>query len=272
MFHSGDKKANKFGPYPPGGAEEETAAGAAEEGAPSGDASAAEPGRWPPSFATVLFSFKGRITRSVFWLRGAVPIILLFVITEVGLMVGGVAILGGNPLPKGSLFPAGLLPSANSDFQEAGDKIVGTVSASTGPADVELEMTAAKTTERITKTVIVGVRTLRVTAAKKVSGEYTTYDVNFDWENYPAEIEKPATIGQMVFLGVHYSVLLLFLWMLFAIAVKRYHDQDSSGWWSILGLLPILGQLGLIISLGMLKGKEGDNRFGPDPMQAEGAA
>ena len=58
--------------------------------------------------------------------------------------------------------------------------------------------------------------------------------------------------------------------MLFAIAVKRYHDHDSSGWWSVLGLLPILGQLGLlIVLLGMLKGKEGDNRFGPDPLQAE---
>ena len=222
-----------------------------------------------PSFANVLFSFKGRINRSVFWLRGAVPIILIIVIAEGGLHFAGGALLEGAPYPKGRIFPSGLLPSVNSEFREDGDKVIGKVAADTGPAEVELEMTAAKTTERIAKTVIVGVRTLRVTAARKVSGEYTTYDVNFDWDNYPAEIEKPATIGQMVFLGVQFSVLLLFLWMLFAIAVKRYHDHDSSGWWSVLGLLPILGQLGLLISLGMLKGKEGDNRFGPDPLQAE---
>ena len=257
MFHSGDKKANKYGPYPPGGT---------EEGA------AAEPVRWPPSFANVLFSFKGRIPRSVFWLRGAVPIILLFVIVQGGLLVGGTAILGGNPYPMGGIFPGGLLASADSDFQEAGDKVIGKVTADTGPAQVELEMTAAKTTERITKTVIVGVRTLRVTAARKDPGDPVSYDVTFDWENYPAEAERPATIGQMVFLGVQYSVLSLFLWMLFAIAVKRYHDHDSSGWWSVLGLLPILGQLGLLISLGIMKGKEDDNRFGPDPLQAESAS
>ena len=67
-------------------------------------------------------------------------------------------------------------------------------------------------------------------------------------------------------------MLLLFFWMLFAIAVKRYHDHDSSGWWSVLGLVPFFGQLGLLVSLGILKGKEGDNRFGPDPRQAEGAS
>ena len=127
---------------------------------------------WPPSFANVLFSFKGRIPRSIFWLRGAVPIILLFVIAEVGLMVGGTVMLGGNPFPKGSLFSGGFLPSLTFQFLEVGDKIFGKVSASTGPAEVELEMTAAKTTERIAKTVIVGVRTLRVTAARNVSGEY----------------------------------------------------------------------------------------------------
>ncbi len=274
MFHSGDKKANEYGPYPPGGTEEEAAEGAETGETPSGDASAAEPVSWPPSFANVLFSFKGRITRSVFWLRGAVPIILLFVIVQGGLLVGGSAILGGDPYPKGGLFPGGFTPSVDSEFQEAGDKITGTVTADTGPARVELELTAAKTTERITKTAIVGARTLHVTAARKDAEDPASYEVDFDWQDYPAQLEaeKPASIGQMVFLGVQYAVLLLFFWMLFAIAVKRYHDHDSSGWWSVLGLVPFFGQLGLLVSLGILKGKEGDNRFGPDPRQAEGAS
>ena len=237
-------------------------------------ASAAKPGHWSPSFANVLFSLQGRISRSVFWLRGAVPVILLFVIMQGGLLVGGGAILDGAPFPKVNIFLTPFQPSVSSDFQEAGDKVIGTVSADTGPAQVEFVMTAAKTSERVAKTVIVGGRTLRVTAAKRASGESTAYDVTFDWENYPAKAktEKPATLGQLVFLGVQITLLLVFLWMLFAIAVKRFHDHDRSGWWSVLGLIPILGQLGLLISLGILKGKEGDTRFGPDPLQSESVA
>ena len=272
IFHSGDKKANTYGPYPPGGPEEAAAVEAETGETPSVDATAAEPVAWPPSFSNVLFSFKGRITRSVFWLRGAVPIILLFVVVQGGLLVGGWAILDGDPYPESGLFPGGLTPSVDSEFQEAGDKVIGTVAADTGPALIELEMTAAKATERITKTVIVGGRTLHVTAARKDAEDPASYEVGFDWQNYPVEADKPATIGQMVFLGFQYSVLLLFFWMLFAIAVKRYHDHDSSGWWSVLGLVPFFGQLGLLVSLGILKGKEGENRFGPDPLQAEGAS
>ena len=271
MFHAGDKKANTYGPYPPGGPEEEAAAKA--EDTPSGDAPALEPQPWPPSFANVLFSFQGRIPRSVFWLRGAVPIIVLFIFGQIVLVAGGSLILGGNLYPQGGIFSSGFKPSVSTEFREAGDKVIGRVTGNTGPAQIELDMTAAKTTDRLAKTVIIGGRTLQVSAARKDSEESPAYDVNFDWQNYPTEAvtEKPATIGQMVFLGVQISVLMLIFWMLFAIAVKRYHDQDSSGWWSVLGLLPFLGQLGLIISLGILKGKEGDNRFGPDPQQANAA-
>lgn len=48
-----------------------------------------------------------------------------------------------------------------------------------------------------------------------------------------------------------------------AVAVRRLHDADFSGWWVLLALLPA-GQLVLFIFF-LLDGTPGPNRFGPDP-------
>jgi uncharacterized membrane protein YhaH (DUF805 family) len=49
-----------------------------------------------------------------------------------------------------------------------------------------------------------------------------------------------------------------------AVQIRRFHDQDKSGWFILLGFIPYLG--GLIIFVFMLlEGTIGDNRFGPDP-------
>ena len=45
--------------------------------------------------------------------------------------------------------------------------------------------------------------------------------------------------------------------------IKRFHDRDKSGWWVLIGLIPIIGGLWLLIELGFLQGTEGPNRFGP---------
>jgi uncharacterized membrane protein YhaH (DUF805 family) len=47
------------------------------------------------------------------------------------------------------------------------------------------------------------------------------------------------------------------------IYIKRFHDRDKSGWWVLIGLIPIIGALWLLIELGFLKGTPGPNRFGP---------
>jgi uncharacterized membrane protein YhaH (DUF805 family) len=51
-----------------------------------------------------------------------------------------------------------------------------------------------------------------------------------------------------------------------AVLVRRLHDTDSSGWWLLLALIPLLGMIALIVWLS-LEGSEGSNRFGPDPLQ-----
>lgn len=49
-----------------------------------------------------------------------------------------------------------------------------------------------------------------------------------------------------------------------AVQVRRFHDQDRSGWMVLIGFIPYIG--GLIVLVFMcLAGTRGPNRFGPDP-------
>jgi uncharacterized membrane protein YhaH (DUF805 family) len=45
--------------------------------------------------------------------------------------------------------------------------------------------------------------------------------------------------------------------------IKRFHDRDKSGWWVLIGLIPIIGAIWLLIELGFLAGTPGPNRYGP---------
>ena len=47
---------------------------------------------------------------------------------------------------------------------------------------------------------------------------------------------------------------------------KRWHDRDKSGWWTLINFVPVIGGLWMLIELGFLKGTDGPNRFGPDPL------
>ncbi len=49
-----------------------------------------------------------------------------------------------------------------------------------------------------------------------------------------------------------------------AVTLRRLHDTDRSGWWVLIGLIPLIGVIILLVYM-ILKGNEGDNRFGPDP-------
>lgn len=49
-----------------------------------------------------------------------------------------------------------------------------------------------------------------------------------------------------------------------AVQVRRFHDQDKSGWFVLLALIPFLGGLAVLVFM-CLEGTKGPNRFGPDP-------
>ena len=48
-----------------------------------------------------------------------------------------------------------------------------------------------------------------------------------------------------------------------ACAVRRLHDQDKSGWFVLLGLIPLIGIVVLVFMF--LEGTKGANQYGPDP-------
>jgi uncharacterized membrane protein YhaH (DUF805 family) len=50
-----------------------------------------------------------------------------------------------------------------------------------------------------------------------------------------------------------------------AVATRRLHDTDRSGWWQLLWLVPIIGLIVLLIWF-CTRGTQGDNRFGADPL------
>jgi len=51
---------------------------------------------------------------------------------------------------------------------------------------------------------------------------------------------------------------------LFAISVKRYHDQNRSGWWALPLLVP-LGPIWVLFDCGCREGTQASNEFGPVP-------
>ena len=71
-----------------------------------------------------------------------------------------------------------------------------------------------------------------------------------------------------------------FLWVLFALHIKRHHDRNRPGWWTIVAmaslgiawviflavvyLQPIITLL-WIVFFGCLRGDAGENRYGPPP-------
>jgi len=50
-----------------------------------------------------------------------------------------------------------------------------------------------------------------------------------------------------------------------AISVKRCHDRDRSGWFLLVGLIPLVN-IWLLVELGFLKGTPGKNKYGSDSL------
>ena len=49
-----------------------------------------------------------------------------------------------------------------------------------------------------------------------------------------------------------------------AVGVRRLHDTNRSGWWMLLGLIPLIGIIILIV-FWVQDSQAGDNAFGPNP-------
>ena len=86
-------------------------------------------------------------------------------------------------------------------------------------------------------------------------------------------IVVPATLALMLFIEASANnntvltliAFALYFWIAICITVKRLHDIDATGWFSIpIVLIPIA-----VILVGSFPGTVGPNRFGPDPLQSK---
>ncbi len=51
-----------------------------------------------------------------------------------------------------------------------------------------------------------------------------------------------------------------------AVMVRRLHDVDKSGWWFLIGLIPIIGTIWIIVLLAT-DGTPGTNQYGVNPKE-----
>jgi uncharacterized membrane protein YhaH (DUF805 family) len=49
-----------------------------------------------------------------------------------------------------------------------------------------------------------------------------------------------------------------------AVTVRRLHDTDHSGWWLLIGVIPLAGAIVLLIFM-LQDSKPGDNQYGANP-------
>jgi uncharacterized membrane protein YhaH (DUF805 family) len=80
-----------------------------------------------------------------------------------------------------------------------------------------------------------------------------------------------AAFGSIMSMGIVYFIVWLLLIIPYgAVVVRRFHDQDKSGWLGLLVIGSIIPYLGLIFTIVIwifmcFEGTKGENRFGSDP-------
>lgn len=66
------------------------------------------------------------------------------------------------------------------------------------------------------------------------------------------------------FMGFYFIYILAVMIPSIAVAVRRLHDINKSGWFYLVGFIPIIGGIWLLI-LFATEGDVGSNIYGPDP-------
>jgi len=80
----------------------------------------------------------------------------------------------------------------------------------------------------------------------------------------PTESGLRGVTAEVVTIGA--SVLFIAcIWMNICARAKRYHDLNKSGWYQLVFLIPVVGNIWLLIELGCFRGTPGENEFGPSP-------
>jgi uncharacterized membrane protein YhaH (DUF805 family) len=80
------------------------------------------------------------------------------------------------------------------------------------------------------------------------------------------QLVASAVLGETLggILGV--VVQLAILYPAICVSIKRWHDRNKSGWWVLIGLIPIIGGIWTLVECGILAGTSGANDYGADPL------
>ncbi|MFJ6571662.1 DUF805 domain-containing protein [Streptomyces sp. NPDC091292] len=70
-----------------------------------------------------------------------------------------------------------------------------------------------------------------------------------------------AVIGMNLFVIIYWLGVLI---PSLAVAVRRLHDTDKSGWFLLIGLIPLVGGIILLVFMAT-EGKPNENQYGPNP-------
>lgn len=72
-----------------------------------------------------------------------------------------------------------------------------------------------------------------------------------------------AAIGSLI---LYYLVALAFFLPGLAVGVRRLHDTGRSGWWYLIGLVPLIG--GIVLLVFFIQPSDGPNEYGAGPDNA----
>ncbi len=78
-----------------------------------------------------------------------------------------------------------------------------------------------------------------------------------------------AIIGGRFVLQSLYSLAVLIPSL--AVSVRRLHDTNRTGWWMLIGLIPLVGAIVLLV-FAVQDSQVGDNQYGPNPKAAPAAS
>ena len=70
--------------------------------------------------------------------------------------------------------------------------------------------------------------------------------------------------GYGILTGLYSRAMIL---PLIALAVRRLHDTGRSGWWILIGLVPLVGPIVLIVFY-VTDSQPGSNQYGPNPKES----
>ena len=75
---------------------------------------------------------------------------------------------------------------------------------------------------------------------------------------------RPSTLNTDIAAG---ALVFVCFFPVIAVTLKRLHDRNHSGWFFFVGLIPVIGIIWFLAELGFLRGTEGENQYGKDPIQ-----